>query len=95
MKSKSDFIIVLYRLSGLDPAFPLYYPPIFGSEHISRRDATFVDIIHTDAGGYGAPKGTGTVDFWVNGGRRFQPDCPVGLFMFLSDDGMYMMSLFK
>lgn len=47
----------------------------------------FVDIIHTDAGGFGAPKSTGTVDFWVNGGRRFQPGCPVGEFMFLSDDG--------
>lgn len=73
----------------MDPAFPLYYPPIFGNQHISRNDATFVDIIHTDAGGYGTPKVTGTVDFWVNSGRRFQPGCPVGVFMFLSDTGKW------
>lgn len=73
----------------MDPAFPLYYPEIFGNQHISRNDATLVDIIHTDAGGYGTPKVTGTVDFWVNGGRRFQPGCPVGVFMFLSDTGKW------
>lgn len=71
----------------MDPAVNLYYPPIPGIQHINRNDATYVDIIHTDGGGYGTPKLTGTADFYVNTGRRFQPGCPVGIFLIRSDNG--------
>lgn len=71
----------------MDPAFYLYYPPIFGVPHITERDADYVDIIHTDGGVYGTPRLTGTADFFVNTGRRFQPGCPVGRFVIRSDNG--------
>lgn len=77
----------MYRISGLDPAFPGYYPPILGTQHINRNDATFVDIIHTNAGTAGSPKATGTVDFWVDGGRK-QPGCgPLSLIQTLIAEG--------
>lgn len=56
-----------FRLTGLDPANPPFFPPIL-LDHLSHRDAEFVDIIHTDAGLYGQPYSTGTVDFWPNSG---------------------------
>ena len=75
------------RLTGLDPALHLYYTPIAAIQHLSRSDANYVDIIHTDAGGYGTPRLTGTADYFVNTGRRFQPGCPVGAFLIRSDNG--------
>lgn len=54
------------RISALDPAFPLFYPGMIAG-HLSKDDAEFVDVIHTDAGIYGAPISTGTADFWPNG----------------------------
>lgn len=73
----------------MDPAFNLYYPPIAGVQHINRNDATYVDIIHTDGGGYGTPKLTGTADYFANTGRRYQPGCPVGVFLIRSDNGKW------
>ncbi|VVC88392.1 unnamed protein product [Leptidea sinapis] len=46
-----------------------FYPDGILMEHVSEKDAEFVDIIHTDAGAYGAPVRTGTADFWPNGGK--------------------------
>lgn len=54
------------RISALDPAFPLFYPGLIAG-HLSKNDADFVDVIHTDAFLYGAPIPTGTADFWPNG----------------------------
>ncbi|XP_018367591.1 PREDICTED: phospholipase A1 member A-like [Trachymyrmex cornetzi] len=61
------------RITGLDPAGPLYN---FLQPHLSLFDARFVDIIHTDYGFYGIARITGTVDFFPNGGQRIQPGCP-------------------
>ncbi|XP_044009937.1 phospholipase A1 member A-like [Aphidius gifuensis] len=61
------------RITGLDPAFPGFYNQGIG--HIDKNSARFVDIIHTDAGDYGAPSNTGTVDFYANGGHNPQPGC--------------------
>lgn len=36
----------------------------------------FVDIIHTDANGFGSSQATGSIDFWPNGGVHLQPGCP-------------------
>lgn len=65
------------RISGLDPAGPGFYGLNVAPHRISKTDADFVDIIHTDAGGSGGDLSTGTVDFWPNNGRRFQPGCSV------------------
>lgn len=58
----------LTRITGLDPANPPFFPAIL-LDHLSYADAEFVDIIHTDAGLYGQPYATGTVDFWPNDGN--------------------------
>ncbi|CAL7940741.1 unnamed protein product [Xylocopa violacea] len=64
------------RITGLDPAGPLFY--IF-NEHLSKADAQFVDIIHTDMGFYGLALDTGHVDFYPNLGHRPQPGCSIAL----------------
>lgn len=46
-----------------------------------------VDVIHTDAGLYGAPRSTGTVDFWPNSGKTLQPGCPKRNYKLLTDNG--------
>lgn len=73
------------RLTGLDPAYPGFYPPILG-QPVSKTDASFVDIIHTDGGGYGAPGKTGHADFWPNGGHAKQPGC-LSATVLLTDEG--------
>lgn len=64
-----------FRITGLDPAFPGFYALLIGPQPINKMDASFVDIIHTDAGIAGTPFNTGSVDFWPNDGRRPQPGC--------------------
>lgn len=76
----------LVRITALDPAFPMYYPS-FATNPVNKKDAEFVDIIHTDAWFYGAPKSTGTVDFWPNGGHTLKPGCPRRNYKFLTDNG--------
>ncbi|XP_033322650.2 phospholipase A1 [Megalopta genalis] len=66
--------VTLNRLTGLDPAFPLFYP---SACHIKKTDAETVVILHTDAGFYGTPIDTGTVDFYANKGVSPQPGCPI------------------
>lgn len=65
----------LYSIVGLDPAGPLYDGPIKTQKELSKTDAVFVLIVHSDAGIFGYPTSTGTVDFWPNGGRSLQPGC--------------------
>ncbi|KAI5645894.1 lipase domain-containing protein [Phthorimaea operculella] len=62
------------RLTGLDPAYPGFYPSLL-SVPMSADDADFVDAIHTDGGAYGAPGRTAQADFWPNGGYAKQPGC--------------------
>jgi len=65
------------RITGTDPAGPLYQG-VLKSVRLDASDATFVDIIHTNAGGYGYNGNIGTVDFLVNGGKAPQPGCGDG-----------------
>ncbi|XP_075211209.1 pancreatic triacylglycerol lipase-like [Lycorma delicatula] len=66
----------LPRITGLDPAFPLY---MFSGRrgHLSSTDAKFVDVIHTDGGVFGFPVPIGHADFFPNGGYPIQPGCRV------------------
>ncbi|XP_063532013.1 pancreatic lipase-related protein 2-like isoform X2 [Cydia strobilella] len=85
---KNKYQTTVKRLTALDPAFPAFYPDGVMMEHVSAKDAEFVDVIHTDAGGYGAPVRTGTADFWPNGGKSIQPGCPRFAPIPLSDDNL-------
>lgn len=66
------------RMTGLDPAAPLF-ENYGGSVHLSKEDADFVDVVHTNGdlliyGGVGMSTSVGDVDFFPNGGKR-QPGC--------------------
>ncbi|KAL7306049.1 hypothetical protein TKK_0001512 [Trichogramma kaykai] len=67
------------RISALDPAEPCFEAPGKSPFRLSKRQAKFVDVIHTDVArwknnGFGLPKPIGHVDFYVNGGGP-QPGC--------------------
>ncbi|KAB0794163.1 hypothetical protein PPYR_13783 [Photinus pyralis] len=62
------------RITALDPAFP-EFPLDDKSQIITKEDAGYVDVIHTDSGGYGIPISIGHSDFYPNGGRFMQPGC--------------------
>ncbi|KAF4517958.1 hypothetical protein B566_EDAN005325 [Ephemera danica] len=63
----------LMRITGLDPALPLYnYDRPW--ERLNYTDADFVDVIHTCGGWLGFDSAIGMVDFHPNGGSG-QPDC--------------------
>ncbi|RUS82423.1 hypothetical protein EGW08_009811 [Elysia chlorotica] len=69
----------LGRISGLDPAQPSYHN--FSTDvRLDSSDASFVDVIHTDAipfdtlGGFGMIEPVGHIDFYPNAGRH-QPGC--------------------
>ncbi|XP_060803869.1 inactive pancreatic lipase-related protein 1 isoform X2 [Amyelois transitella] len=85
---KAKYNKTIKRLTALDPAFPAFYPDGVVMEHVSAKDAEFVDVIHTDAGGYGAPVRTGSADFWPNGGKSVQPGCPRFAPIPLSEDNL-------
>lgn len=63
----------LPRITGLDPALPLFYSAHL-SKVLSRNDAKFVDVIHTNAMIQGQLALCGDIDFYVNGGFS-QPGC--------------------
>ncbi|EAT48716.1 AAEL000268-PA [Aedes aegypti] len=73
-KTLNEWGMKLPRITGLDPAFPLY---VFekASQRLSPNDAEFVDVIHTDGGLLGYPWPLGHVDFYPNGGVPLQPGC--------------------
>ncbi|XP_069683240.1 pancreatic triacylglycerol lipase-like [Periplaneta americana] len=71
-----NFITVgkLKRITGFEPAGPLFLQ--YGNKRyiLSKDDAEFVDIVHTNAGLLGQLDALGHVDFYMNGGP-LQPDC--------------------
>nr|CAH7727031.1 unnamed protein product [Callosobruchus chinensis] len=66
------------RITGLDPAAPLYEWPHIESmdDLLDRDDANFVDAIHTNGRHLGMMSPVGHVDFYPNGGQA-QPGCPL------------------
>ncbi|XP_050552097.1 pancreatic triacylglycerol lipase-like [Spodoptera frugiperda] len=61
------------RISSLDPAGPCF-SNLEVDLRLSKEDANFVDVIHTDAGVFGLNEAIGHVDFYPNGGSE-QPNC--------------------
>lgn len=69
----------LGRITGLDPARPAFEIPYLRDieDRLDSTDASFVDVIHTCAGGAGFLRPIGHADFYPNGGTFRQPGCPV------------------
>ncbi|XP_031350481.1 lipase member H-B-like, partial [Photinus pyralis] len=66
------------RITGLDPAGPLFEFPFIGDdERLTRTDANFVDVIHTDSGILGFKSAIGDADYFPNGGSAIQPGCNI------------------
>ena len=61
------------RISGLDPAMPLFVT-VNNDKKLDPSDAEFVDVIHTNAFVQGKCEPSGHVDFYMNGGF-YQPGC--------------------
>jgi len=67
---------IFYRISGLDPAGPLFTNDI--TQRLDRTDASLVDVYHTNNGWLGFSDAIGTVDYYpTDEGRKEaqQPGC--------------------
>lgn len=76
------------RITGLDPAGPLFYFKD-ADNRIDKSQAAYVDIIHSNSGRivlgcYGLYEAVGHADFYPNGGRH-QPGCLSGNATILDD----------
>ncbi|CAG4985811.1 unnamed protein product [Colias eurytheme] len=70
----------LSRITGLDPARPLFELPQMPDIYcLNKDDAEFVDIIHTAGGTYGYAASHGHADFFPNKGTPNQPGCQTGI----------------
>jgi hypothetical protein len=66
---------IIPKIFALDPSSSHFESHVYrGFEAISKTDATYVQIIHTNGGTLGMQRECGTVDFYPNGGSR-QPGC--------------------
>ncbi|XP_075978903.1 pancreatic lipase-related protein 2-like [Anticarsia gemmatalis] len=65
------------RITGLDPARPCFKTTNL-KDRLDPSDADFVEVIHTNAVGFGYSDPSGHVDFYPNGGVR-QPGCHYNL----------------
>ncbi|KAJ8669677.1 hypothetical protein QAD02_000936 [Eretmocerus hayati] len=63
----------LPRISGLDPAMPLFIT-VDRRHKLDSSDANFVDVMHTNAFIQGKIEPSGHIDFYMNGGVN-QPGC--------------------
>lgn len=59
----------MYSKLGLDPAGPLFEPPVSGIRHVlNYSDGQFVQVLHTAMVGNGNVFRMGAQDFYANGG---------------------------
>lgn len=66
------------HVTGIEPANEGFYDDYEKDEYIlTKNDADYVDIVHTNAGFIGKFKPTGHADFYANSGI-LQPNCPIG-----------------
>ncbi|XP_041988001.1 lipase member H-like [Aricia agestis] len=64
------------RITGLDPAGPLFDGPL-SLDGLNPSRAEFVDVLHTDPGVYGTKEQLGQVDIWFNCACKNQPQCAI------------------
>lgn len=64
---------LLPRITGLDPAMPLFITAP-ANDKLDPTDAAYVDVIHTNALVQGKLERCGHADFYMNGGI-IQPGC--------------------
>ena len=62
-------------MTGLDPAGPKF-TNAEKDFRLDESDASYVDVIHTNAGFLGTSQRVGDIDFYPNGGKH-QPGCLV------------------
>lgn len=68
------------RITGLDPAGPGFRDfHLKDDDKLTQNDAEIVDVFHTDGGVLGIYPPLGTLDVYINGGIRIQPDCHFSL----------------
>ncbi|ODN02431.1 Pancreatic triacylglycerol lipase [Orchesella cincta] len=65
----------IQRITGLDPAGPLFHFHAIKGKRLDHSDAYFVDVVHSNQGRYGIAGNNGHVDFFPNGGGPEQPGC--------------------
>jgi len=62
------------RITGLDPAGPLFTNDLIKMGRTLRKDdANSLDVIHTNWGGFGVDVDIGDIDFHPNGGSNMNP----------------------
>ncbi|XP_077287750.1 pancreatic triacylglycerol lipase-like [Arctopsyche grandis] len=66
--------IKINQITGLDPSGPCYQNET-PDQTLTKADANFVDVIHTDMGGFAVSGSLGHVDFFPNGGKISMPGC--------------------
>ncbi|XP_047508855.1 phospholipase A1-like isoform X1 [Pieris napi] len=66
---------IVGRITGLDPAGPLYNKPTL-LKGLNKDDAVFVVAIHTNPQLYGTSNNVGHIDIWPNCDLKLQPGCP-------------------
>lgn len=83
----------LSRITGLDPAGPLYR--LAGErDRLAETDADLVVVLHTDGGVNGYLGRLGDLDFYANGGVPVQPGCLVASEIFGRCVGYLVFMLF-
>ncbi|CAH1408428.1 unnamed protein product [Nezara viridula] len=74
----------LPRITGLDPALPLFTAATSRIENrLDPSDADFVDVYHTNGGWQGRLGVVGQVDFYLNNGAT-QPGCHFSMYLLQS-----------
>jgi len=72
---KTKYCGLVNRITGLDPAGPLFAGQSDVDKRLHKGDAAFVDIYHTNRGTLGdSDHQTGDINVYVNGGAS-QPGC--------------------
>ncbi|XP_015370967.1 PREDICTED: lipase member I-like [Diuraphis noxia] len=64
----------IQRITGLDPASPLFDTFLLSNEVLDKSDAMFVDVVHSNIGLKGKMAPLGHLDFYANNGI-IQPGC--------------------
>lgn len=81
------------KITGLDPAGPLYFP-FYPEGRLASSDADIVVTVHTDCLADGYYYQIGGIDFYPNGGTGSQPGCFLDDFVQRKDKQNYVIIVF-